>query len=318
MTLDSAKDEFLWVEKYRPKNVDDIILPEKTKTIFKKFVADKNVPNLLLVGGPGMGKTTAAKAMLNELGCDFIVKNGSMNLGIDVLRNEISNFASSVSFHGGRKYVIIDEADNLNPSSVQPALRNFIEEYSKNCGFILTLNYKNKLIKPVRESRLSQIDFSIEKSERPQLAGKFFKRVCQILDAEEVEYDKATIAKVIEKYFPDFRRVLTELQTYAASGRIDEGIFTNFKLESVNELFDLLKNKKFTEMRKWVADNSDQDMDDLFRSIYDQATNRIELRSMPGFVVELADYQYKAAFVADLEVNMVAFLTSIMLECSFK
>lgn len=318
MTLENIKtDEILWVEKYRPRKIEDTILPEKTKKSFQKYVSDGNVPNLLLAGGPGMGKTTIAKAMLGELGCDFIVKNGSLNVGIDVLRNEISNFASSVSFTGGRKYVILDEADYLNAASVQPALRNFIEEYSKNCGFIFTCNNKNRIISPLR-SRLSDIDFSIEKSEKPKIAAKFYKRIIQILNNENVEHDPKVVAKVIEKYFPDFRRTITELQTYASSGCIDAGIFTNLKEESIDCLFDLIKNKKFTEMRKWVSDNSDQDMNEIFRGIYNASAEKIELKSMPTFVVELADYQYKAAFAADLEVNMVAFLTTIMLECDFK
>jgi DNA polymerase III delta prime subunit len=317
MSVDAKSNEVLWVEKYRPQVIDDTILPEKMKQSFRKFVADESVPNLLLTGGPGVGKTTIAKAMLDELGCDYVVKNGSLNVNIDTLRYEISTFASSVSLSGGRKYVIFDEADYLNAASVQPALRNFIEEYSSNCGFIFTCNFKNRIIAPLR-SRLSEIDFSIEQSERPTLAMQFFKRVNTILQQENIEYDKNVVAKVIEKHFPDFRRVLTELQSYAASGKIDEGIFVNLKQESIDELFALLKAKDFTSMRKWVANNSDQDMNEMFRRIYDAATDKIEFRSLPGFVVTLADYQYKANFVADLEVNMVAFLTEIMIESEFK
>jgi DNA polymerase III delta prime subunit len=317
MSVDAKSNEVLWVEKYRPQVIDDTILPEKMKQSFRKFVADESVPNLLLTGGPGVGKTTIAKAMLDELGCDYVVKNGSLNVNIDTLRYEISTFASSVSLSGGRKYVIFDEADYLNAASVQPALRNFIEEYSSNCGFIFTCNFKNRIIAPLR-SRLSEIDFTIEQSERPTLAMQFFKRVNTILQQENIEYDKNVVAKVIEKHFPDFRRVLTELQSYAASGKIDEGIFVNLKQESVDELFALLKAKDFTSMRKWVANNSDQDMNEMFRRIYDAATDRVEFRSLPGFVVTLADYQYKANFVADLEVNMVAFLTEVMIESEFK
>jgi DNA polymerase III delta prime subunit len=315
--VDAKANEVLWVEKYRPQKIDDTILPAKTKDIFKKFVTDNSVPNLLLTGGPGVGKTTIAKAMLDELGCDYIVKNGSLNVNIDTLRYEISTFASAVSLTGSRKYVIFDEADYLNATSVQPALRNFIEEYSANCGFIFTCNFKNRIISPLR-SRLSEIDFSIETSERPALAAQFFKRVQTILDQESVPYDKKVVAKVIEKHFPDFRRVLTELQSYAASGNIDEGIFVNIKQESIDELFRLLKEKDFTNMRKWVANNSDQDMNEMFRRIYDAATDKVEFRSLPGFVVTMADYMYKANFVADLEVNMVAFLTEVMMEVSFK
>ena len=289
--VDAKSNEVLWVEKYRPQRIDDTILPEKTKAAFKKFVADESIPNLLLTGGPGVGKTTIAKAMLDELGCDYIVKNGSLNVNIDTLRYDISTYASAVSLSGGRKYVIFDEADYLNAASVQPALRNFIEEYSSNCGFIFTCNFKNRIIEPLR-SRLSEVDFTIETSQRPQLAMQFFKRVGAILDNEGVEYDKKVVAKVIEKHFPDFRRVLTELQSYAASGRIDEGIFVNLKQESMDELFRLLKEKNFTEMRKWVALNSDQDMNEMFRRIYDMANDKVQLKSMPGFAVTLADYMY--------------------------
>jgi len=317
MSIDAKANEVLWVEKYRPQKIDDTILPEKTKAMFKKFVTDDSVPNLLLSGGPGVGKTTIAKAMLEEMGCDYIVKNGSLNVNIDTLRYDISTYASAVSLSGGRKYVIFDEADYLNAANVQPALRNFIEEYSSNCGFIFTCNFKNRIIQPLR-SRLSEVDFSIETSDRPKLAMQFMKRVETILGMENVDYDKAVIAKVIQKHFPDFRRVLTELQSYAASGRIDEGIFVNLKQESLDEVFRLLKTKDFTNMRKWVANNSDQDMNEMFRRIYDMAADKVEMRSLPGFVVTMADYMYKANFVADLEVNMVAFLTEVMIEAEYK
>ena len=307
---------FLWVEKYRPQTIDDTILPDKMKNTFRKFVNDESVPNLLLAGGPGVGKTTIAKAMLDEMGCDYIVKNGSLNVNIDTLRYDISTYASAVSLGGGRKYVIFDEADYLSAANVQPALRNFIEEYSANCGFIFTCNFKNRIIAPLR-SRLSEVDFTIETTERPALAMQFFKRVINILDNENVAYDKAVVAKVIEKHFPDFRRVLTELQSYAASGKIDEGIFVNLKQESIDELFSLLKAKDFTNMRKWVAKNSDQDMNEMFRRIYDAATDKVEFKTQPGFIVTLADYMYKANFVADQEVNMVAFLTEVMIESEY-
>ena len=309
-------NEVLWVEKYRPQNIEDTILPETMKNTFRKFVNDENVPNLLLTGGPGVGKTTIAKAMLDEMGCDYLVKNGSLNVNIDTLRYDISTYASAVSLSGGRKYVIFDEADYLNAASVQPALRNFIEEYSANCGFIFTCNFKNRIISPLR-SRLSEIDFTIEQTERPALAMQFFKRVIAILDNEKVDYDKKVVAKVIEKHFPDFRRVLTELQSYAASGKIDEGIFVNLKQESMDELFNLLKAKDFTNMRKWVASNSDQDMNEMFRRVYDMMQERVEFKTQPGFVVTLADYMYKANFVADQEVNMVAFLTEVMIESEY-
>jgi len=317
MALDAKTEEVLWVERYRPKTIEDTILPQKTKDVFKRFVSDGSIPNLLLTGGPGMGKTTVAKAMLEELGCDYVVKNGSLNVNLDTLRYEISTFASSVSFTGGRKYVILDEADYLNAANVQPALRNFIEEYSKNCGFIFTCNFKNRVIEPLR-SRLSEVDFTIEKTDRPKMAAQFFKRVLQILEIENVSHDKKVVAKVIERHFPDFRRVLTELQSYAASGNIDEGIFVNLKQESIEALFQMLKTKNFTSMRKWCADNSDQDTTEMFRTIYDMATEKVELKSLPGFIVTLADYMYKSNFVADPEINMIAFLTEVMMEASYK
>jgi DNA polymerase III delta prime subunit len=316
MSINAKQNEVLWVERYRPQVIADTILPEKTKAMFEKFVSDDNVPNLLLTGGPGVGKTTVAKAMLEELGCDYKIMNGSLNVNIDAIRYDVSTYASAVSLQGGRKYVIFDEADYLNAANVQPALRNFIEEYSANCGFIFTCNFKNRIIQPLR-SRLSEVDFSIEQTDRPKLAMQFMKRVESILETENVDYDKGVVAKVIQKHFPDFRRVLTELQSYSASGKIDEGIFVNLKQESLDELFRLLKAKDFTNMRKWVAKNSDQDMNEMFRRIYDMSGDKVQMRSLPGFVVTLADYMYKANFVADLEINMIAFLTEVMIEAEY-
>lgn len=316
MSLDVKSDELLWVQKYRPQKVDDTILPALTKTAFQKFIDTNNIPNLLLAGSPGTGKTTAAKAMLEELGCDYIIINAALNRGIDTVRSEISTFASSISLAGGRKYIILDEADYLTPDA-QASMRNLIETFSKNCGFIFTCNFKNRIIAPLR-SRLSEVDFAIEKTEKPKLAAQFFKRTLSILKNENVDFDQKVVAKVIEKYFPDFRRILNELQKYAGNGRIDEGIFADFKQESIDELFSLLKEKNFTGMRKWCADNSDQDANEIFRKIYDTASDKLELKSMPSFVVSLADYMYKSAFVADQEINLVAFLTEIMMETSFK
>lgn len=313
--MNSLAEEMLWSQKYRPQRVSDTILPEKTKKAFQKFVDDKNVPNLLLSGSPGTGKTTAAVAMLKELGCDYILINGSLNGGIDTLRYEIANFASSVSFTGGRKYVIIDEADHLTPAT-QKAFRSFVEEFSKNCGFIFTCNYKDRIIDPL-QSRFPLIDFTVNKAERPKIAAKFFKRVLTILDEEGVEYDQRVIAKVIEKYFPDFRRVLNELQNYASAGKIDEGIFVNFKQESIDKLFTYLEDKNFTEMRKWVADNTDQDIGDLYRRLYDTGLNKVSMSAIPEFVVTLAKYQYQNGFVPDRELNLVACLTEIMATCEF-
>jgi len=316
MSFDNQKDELLWAQKYRPSKVADTILPEKTKEIFQKFVDDQQVPNLLLSGPPGTGKTTSAVAMLKELECDYIIINGSLNGGIDTLRHDISAFASSVSFTGGRKYVIIDEADYLTPAT-QASFRNFIEEFSKNCGFIFTCNFKNRIIEPLR-GRFSSIDFSIAKSEKQQIAANFFKRVINILEKENIEFDKKVIAKVIEKYFPDFRRVLNELQYYSANGKIDSGILINTKLETLDELFELLKHKDFKGMRKWCNDNSDQDATEIFRKFFDVSDSKIQESSMPGVIITLGEYQYKHAFVADPEINMAACFTEIMFEAQFK
>lgn len=317
MAIDAKTNEVLWVEKYRPQKIDDTILSPKLKTTFKKFIEDDSVPNLLLSGGPGVGKTTVAKAMLDEMGCDYIIKNGSLDMSIDTLRYDISAYASAVSLAGGRKYVILDEADYLSASKIQPALRNFIEEYSSNCGFIFTCNFKNRIIAPLR-SRLSEVDFTIENSDKPKLAASFYKRVLEILNNEQVAYDNKVVAKVVEQHFPDFRRVLTELQSYAAAGKIDEGIFVNLKQESLEEAFRMLKVKDWTNLRKWVAKNSDQDMNEMFRRIYDMAQDKVELRSLPGFVVTIADYMDKATRCADLEINMVAFMSEVMMEAEYK
>lgn len=311
--FDNIAAEFLWSQKYRPQKVADTILPAKTKKAFQRFVDDKNIPNLLLFGSPGTGKTTAAIAMLKELECDYILINGSLDGGIDTLRYEIANFASSVSFTGGRKYVIIDEADNLT-AATQKAMRSFSEEFSKNCGFIFTCNFKNKIIKPLH-SRFSSVDFSIERDERPVLAGTFYKRVLSILDKENVEYDKPVIQKIIQKYFPDFRKTLNELQNYSASGKIDAGIFVNFKQESFNELFGLIKGKNFTEIRKWVADNSDQDFAELYRKLYETGLEKVKMSSIPNFVIILARYQHQHEFVADHELNLTAALVEVMADC---
>ena len=313
--FDTIAAEMLWSQRYRPQTVAETILPEKTIRAFQKFVDEKQIPNLLLAGSPGTGKTTAAIAMLRQLGCDYIIINGSMNGGIDTLRHEIANFASSVSFSGGRKYVIIDEADYLTPNT-QAALRSFSEEFSKNCGFIFTCNFKNKIIAPLH-SRFSYVDFSIEKTEKPKLAMQFFKRVIGILDKEGVDYDQKIVAKIIEKHFPDFRRVLNELQNYAASGRIDEGILTNFRQESIDQLFGFLKEKNFTEMRKWVASNSDQDFSAIYTSLYQSGIEKVKMPTMPALVVTLAKYQFQHSHVPDHELNLVAGLVEIMVECEF-
>ena len=310
------RDEFLWVEKYRPRTVADTILPDNLKQTFQQFVDNKNIPNLLLAGGPGVGKTTIAKAMLDELECDYIVINGSLSGNIDTLRNDIMQFASSMSLVGGRKCVILDEADYLNPNSTQPALRNFMEEFSKNCGFIMTCNFKNRIIDPL-QSRCSVIDFNIDKKIGQILAAKFMKRVEGILQTESIQFDQKVIAELIMKFFPDWRRVLNELQRYSATGKIDTGILSNLSDENFKNLIGYLKTKNFTEMRKWVATNLDNEPVVLFRRIYDHSNTLMKKGSVPQLVLTIADYQYKSAFVADQEVNMVACLTQLMAECEW-
>jgi DNA polymerase III delta prime subunit len=304
--------DFLWVEKYRPRTIEDTILPDELKQTFQQFVDQDNIPNLLLSGGPGVGKTTIARAMCEQLDVDYIVINGSMNGNIDTLRTEIKDFASTISFTGNRKYVILDEADYLNPQSTQPALRNFMEEYSKNCGFILTCNFKNRIIDPLH-SRCSVVEFKINGKDKASMASQLFKRVKAILSDENVSYDQKTLAELITLYFPDFRRVINELQRYSATGSIDSGILANHS-SNIQDLVGILKNKKFVDMRKWIADHKDMDSAQLYRQLYDSASQYVKPQSIPQLVVTLADYQYKAAFVADHEINNVACMTELMME----
>ena len=310
-------ETFLWVEQYRPKTVDDCILPQSLKNTFKEFVENSNVPNIILSGGPGVGKTTIAKAVLDEIGATSMMINGSEESGIDVLRTKIKNFASTVSLEGGRKYLILDEADYLNPQSTQPALRGFMEEFHKNCGFILTCNYKNRLIEPLH-SRCSVIDFTIPKSEKPNLAMDFMSRVEGILVLENIKYDKKVLAEVIQRHFPDWRRILNELQRYSVSGRIDAGILVDMAEINIKELMKFMKEKEFTNVRKWVVNNLDMDSVRLFRSIYDNLYTFVDPSSIPHVVCVLAEYQYKAAFSADQEINLLACLTEIMARAKFK
>ena len=307
---------FLWTEKYRPKTISDTVLPTNLKDTFQNFI-DNGIPNLLLSGGPGVGKTTAAKAMLDEVGSDYMIINGSMNGGIDTLRNDIKSYASTVSLNGSRKFVILDEADYLNPQSTQPALRNFMEEYSKNCGFILTANYKNRIIEPLH-SRCSMVEFNISKQDKPKLASQFMKRVKDILTKENIQYTDNVIAELIMKHFPDWRRVINELQRYSSNGKIDVGILTHMSDGSFNTLIQALKKKEFNQMRKWVAENLDNDPTTIYRRLYDSCNSNMKEQTIPILVTTIADYQYKSAFVADQEINLVACLTTIMIECEFK
>lgn len=310
------KDDFLWVEKYRPHKIEDCILPESLKATFSEFVKQGSIPNLLLTGSQGTGKTTVARAMCEELGVDYIEINGSMNGGIDTLRTEIKNFASTISFTGTRKMVILDEADYLNAQSTQPALRNFMEEFSKNCGFILTCNFKNRIIEPLH-SRCSVIEFKIPSSQKPKLAAQFHKRACGILEQEGIAHDKAVVAEVVTKHFPDWRRVLNELQRYSVTGKIDSGILSNLGEENFKQLIDHLKNKRFTDMRKWVGENLDTEPTAFFRKFYDTAATYLKPNSIPQLVLLLGRYQYQSAFVSDQEINTVAFLTEVMVDSEF-
>ena len=306
-------EEFLWVEKYRPKTVEETILPIDLKATFQQFVDQRNIPNLILSGTAGVGKTTIARAMLEQLGCDYIVINGSMHGGIDTLRTEILDFASSVSFTGGRKYVILDEADYLNANSTQPALRNFMEEFSRNCGFILTCNFKNRIIEPLH-SRCSIVDFKISKKDMAKLAMQFMKRVNFILNTESIKYESAVVAEVIQKHFPDWRRVLNELQRYSATGVIDSGILANISDTSIKELIGLMKDKNFTEIRKWIKNNIDTDTNTLYTQFYETAYEYFDPRFVPALVTLIGKYQYQNSFAANSEINFAAFCAEIMTE----
>jgi DNA polymerase III delta prime subunit len=309
-------EHLLWTEKYRPQTVEDCILPNRLKQPFQEYVNQKQIPNLLLTGGAGVGKTTVAKAMCNEIGCDFMVINGSDESGIDTFRTKIKNYASSMSLAGGRKVIIIDEADYLNPNSTQPALRNAIEEFAGNCSFIFTCNYKNRIIEPLH-SRCAVIEFGLKNGEKAKMAAAFFKRLQSILQSEKVEYDDAVIAELIKKHFPDFRRVLNELQRYSQFGKIDTGILAQIGDVSIEEIVKNIKEKDFGAIRKWVASH-EIDSTTLFRKLYDAMYDTLKPQSIPQAVVILADYQYKAAFVADAEINTVACLTELMVNCEFQ
>lgn len=315
--IDSRDDQFLWVEKYRPQKIDDCVLPESLKNTFKQYIAQGELPHFLLSGTAGVGKTTVAKALCNEIGAEYIMINGSEESGIDTLRTKIKGFASTVSLTDSPKIVIIDEADYLQANSTQPALRSFIEEFSANCRFIFTCNFKNRILEAIH-SRCACIDFKIDNKDKQVLLGTFFKRASQILKQENIEFDQKVVAELITKHFPDYRRVLNELQRYSVSGKIDSGILLNMSEESFKDLIKLMKDKNFTEVRKWVGKNSDSDTVALFRELYDTSVTNMAPESIPQLVLILADYQYKAAFVADHELNIMAALTEIMANVKFK
>jgi len=309
--------DFLWVEEYRPKTIDDCILPQSLKTLFTSFVQKGELSNLLLSGTPGIGKTTVAKALCGQLNCDWIMINGSEEGGIDVLRNKIKNFASTVSLSGGKKVVILDEADYLNPQSTQPALRGFVEEFHKNCRFILTCNFKNRIIEPLH-SRFSNIEFKVNPKDKPKLASRLFERAVFILKEQNINYEDKVLVELIKKHFPDFRKLINELQRYSVSGTIDAGILVNVSDENLKTLISHLKNKEFSDMRKWVVNNLDNDPVKIFRKMYDTLYSNLEPSTIPHAVLIIADYQYKSAFVADQEINLVACLTELMSQVKFK
>ena len=310
-------NDILWVEKYRPVTIDDCILPSELKQTFQQFVDNQEIPNLLLTGTAGVGKTTVAKAMLEQIGCTYMMINGSEESGIDTLRTKIKNFASTVSMDGKRKYVILDEADYLNPQSTQPALRGFIEEFSRNCGFILTCNFRNRIIEPLH-SRCSTVEFRIPNEQKPKLAMSFMKRVQDILEKENVTYNEKVVADVIGKFFPDWRRCLNELQRYSATGSIDAGILVNLSDTSIKELVSFIKDKDFKSCREWVVHNLDNDPHRIYRRIYDSLSGNVPDSAVPHCVLILGDYSYKSAFVADQEINLLACLTEMMTSVQFK
>jgi len=310
-------NEFLWVERYRPKTIEDCILPESLKKTFKDMVAKGEPQNLLFSGTAGTGKTTVAKALCNEFGVDCILINCSEDGNIDTLRTKIRQFASTVSFHDDKKKVVIlDEFDYSNAQSIQPALRGAIEEFSNNCRFIITCNYKSRIIEPIH-SRCTNIDFSIPQDQKQKICGDILVRCCYVLDQNGIGYDKKVLAKLIIKHFPDFRRILNELQRYSVSGVIDEGILANVETIEIKNLLGFLKNKDFGSVRKWVATNIHLSHNDIFRKIYDSLADNLTKQSVPQAIITLGEYQYKSAFVADQEINMVACMVELMMSCEF-
>jgi DNA polymerase III delta prime subunit len=308
-----------WVEKYRPKRVADVVLPDRLKNMFQSMVDKQFIPTLILAGGPGVGKTTIAMAMLDELGCDWIKLNGSLEgRTIDVLRGRVTEFASTVSMEGGRKYIILDEADYSNPQTVQPALRGFIEEYSNNCGFIFTCNFKSKIIGPISESRCTTIEFKFTKDEIKTMIPQFYKRAVHILKSEGVEFDKISVGTLIKKFAPDWRKIIGTLQAYGQSGKIDSGVLVTLKETELVELIRLLKEKDFNGTRTWVTENS-VESSDLFEAFYKHMdTYFADKASKAKLILTLGEYQYSSAFAANQEINTMAFLVKVMMESNFK
>ena len=310
-------ESLLWVEKYRPRTIEDCILPETIKKTLRDVVSQNKIPNMMFTGTSGIGKTTAARAICNETQADYLIINGSdEGRMIDTLRTKLTQFCSTISLSGSRKVVIIDEADYMNADSVQPAMRNFTERFADNCSFIFTCNYKNRIIEPIH-SRCAVIDFSLKNGEKQVIAARFMKRVEGILTDESIDYDKEVIAKLVLKHFPDFRRVLNELQRYSTSGEINSGVLANIKEMNLKELIDSLREKNFSKMRQWVVANVDNDPATVYRKIYDELYNVVDKGSIPQAVLTIAEYQYKSAFVADQEINLVACLVELMAECEF-
>lgn len=317
MSNTNSQNEFLWVEKYRPKTIDECILPPRIKKTFQSYVDTKEIPNLMLTGTAGVGKTTVAKAMCDQLGISHMFINSSEERGIDILRSKVRNYASTISLTGGKKVIILDEADYLTPEA-QAAFRGILEEFSNNCTFILTCNFKSKLIDAIH-SRCSVIDFSLKKEEKSKMATLFFKRINLILENENVKYDTKSVAQIVQKYFPDYRRTLNELQRFSKSGSIDADIISQISdVRKISDLITSLKNKDFNEMRKWVVTNSDIDPTRIYRKIYDSLYDYLKPHSIPQAVVIIAKYQYQSAFVTDQEINLVAALTEIMVDVEFQ